>query len=78
MMPLPQPAQRTVADVKAGQIWQDAIGYFLIRSVGTETVLYWQIPDLDDGWIEVDYFKRDDAILISDCVSEEDMVQNGR
>jgi hypothetical protein len=67
-----------VVPVKVGQIWQDAIGYFLIRSVGTEIVLYWQIPNLDDGWIEIDYFKRDDAILISDCVSEEGMVQNGR
>jgi len=67
-----------VVPVKVGQIWQDAIGYFLIRSVGTETVLYWQIPNLDNGWIETSYFERDDVTLISDCVSEEGMVQNGR
>jgi hypothetical protein len=76
-MPLPQPAQRTVVTVKAGQIWQDAIGYFLIRSVGTETVFYWGIPDISDGWIEKDYFERNDVVLISDCISEEGMVQNG-
>jgi hypothetical protein len=72
-----EPVQRTVAGVKAGQIWQDAIGYFLIRRVGIETVFYWQIPDLDDGWIETTYFERDDVTLISDCISEEGVIQDG-
>jgi hypothetical protein len=64
-----------VAVVKAGQIWQDKLGYFLVRKVRLGSIDYWEIPSLKEGWADLEYLSE--AKLISDCISEEGMVQDG-
>lgn len=76
LMPLPQPAQRTVAVVKAGQIWRDKLGYFFIKAVTKTAIIYWEIPSLKVGWTESEFMLHTE--LVSDCISEEGVVQNGR
>jgi hypothetical protein len=64
-----------VAVVKAGQIWQDKLGYFLVRTVGITDITYWEIPSLKVGWTNIEFLLN--ARLISDCISEEGAIQDG-